>query len=747
MIVKYKTMDFFIISYVYQIYMNNKTKIFDLIKSNNTDIIAKYINDNTDEDFNIKDTNGIYFIYYVLTKNDTSLLKILLKANIRIDVYDPDGKSILHNPIKFGYDEIVDILLEYNKKAIGIPIQTMYDDNGYIPLHYAIIYQNTKCFNKLLDISDCSIVNKLGNNALMLSILYRSFDFMKSIYNKTKNLSIQNKSGESSLHIACKTSQTDIVKFLLSKKIDTNIQEYEMKAAALHYVCSIGNENIVGMLIDNDADVNIQDFDGNTPLHYSVMYDKIKITELLITHPKTKSRINLNLYNINLSLPLHIAFSNGGNNLQTYINLLLPNTNINFQNKLGNTCLHEICGRNIWIKNANILEHKKNDMLIRNNKNMRPIDYVNEKDKVTLIDKIALSYMNALLNNKKMWDDTWKKDCHNDLAKCYKDSRKKIENLINEDKYNCDDRTYPSNHISKKCIGVGVDERISFNTLVGSVLDIWSGCLYVLEKHPNVLVVLNNLDVNDTTKMTFYRKYGIPGSSSHEMLFENTFVTWYKHSIDFSSHGRQLFVNLLNDVKQNNKKNALIVLCVTIIDVSGFRHANVLIYDHDKKELERFDPFGSGTYKMLDETLEKYFADIIPDVKYISPDVYMTSVGLQKIDVSETQNEYIGDPGGYCVAWSNWYVDMRASYPELERDKLIRCIIQQVSLKQIKFRSIIRNYSRNITVIRDDVLNKANIDINQFINNEFNEKHFDVIISEFNSRLQNLQNKNLSSHI
>lgn len=715
----------------------NNDDIFQKIKTFGENDLIKYISNNPDIDFNIKDANGVYLIYHALSRNDINILDILLKHNTRIDVYDLDGKSILHNPIKYGYNDIVRLLLKYNETTIGIPIQSITDDSGNTALHYSIMYKNFECFELLLPLSNIQIVNKQGDNILLTSAKYRLLDFVRKILITGENINIQNNVGESVLHIACRNSHVELVKYLLSEKINTDIQEYEMQSTALHYACSLGNDKIVSMLLNAGADTNIQDYDGNTPLHYAILYDKVNVTNVLLTHKKTVQKINVNLFNINLLLPLHIALNENTTNLHTYITLLLRKTNINFQNKNGNTCLHELCSKNLWKKYSNILEYKKNDILIENYSKKRPIDLIDKNDTDIFILTISKSYMNELLSKKEHWSDQWKKDCPENLNICLQKTHEKIKSLIDQ-KYKCDDRTYPSSDFSKKCIELITNKRVAFNTLVGSDLDIWCGYLYAMKKHKNVIAILNQINTNDKSKINFHIKYGIPGSTTHELLFENTFITWFKQILDISENTKKLFMNIIDNVKKSNEKQIIIIMYVAIIESNGSRHANALIYDCDSNELERFDPFGSGTYENLDDKLNKYFSALISNVKYISPKDYMTPIGLQKIDVSETQNEYVGDPNGYCVAWSNWYIDMRASYPELNRIKLIKYIIQQITFKQLKFRSIIRDYSKNITSLRDNILNKVNIDINQFTNNEINEDTFNSLVTEFNKHLSKL---------
>ena len=51
-------------------------------------------------------------------------------------------------------------------------------------------------------------------------------------------------------------------------------------------------------------------------------------------------------------------------------------------------------------------------------------------------------------------------------------------------------------------------------------------------------------------------------------------------------------------------------------------------------------------------------------------------------------------------------------------------------INNISIRQLIRNYSKNITDIRDSYLNKHNININDWLNDNYDKKTFDKIIRD-----------------
>lgn len=707
--------------------------IFDYLRENKNDIATAYILNNKKLDYNIKNNAGTYLIFNIVLTNNLELLKSILATSIKIDVCDTDGRTIMYNPIKFGYNEIVAELINHSRRTIGVPICNLFDSNGNTALHYAITFKNIDCVDILLPYSNNTSQNKSGNTALHIAVMSRSCDVVEKIYNQIgdKILNIQNNSGETALHIACKLSLFDISRFLLTHGADANIAEYQLRSYPLHYACYSGNNSIVTLLLEHEPDVNVQDINGNTPMHYCVMYEKLDALRTLTTNSKIKA--NANMYNTNLALPLHIIFNKSVSNLVAFVDILIPITNLNFQNTHGITCMHHICRTSFWKQYEHTLERKKMDILIESNDGIRPVDYVDKNDLELFVEIVANSYVHFLFNKHAVWNMPWENKCSESGHICKKEAISKINKLIKSQTRTCRDRTYPTSVNTIKCVEITFDERTRMNTMIGTSLDIVSGLLYLSYKHTTLGIVYGQINETNMSKWKFYKKNNISGMQPFDCILETYFLTWYDGKLDVDDSVTSITRNLLRDTTIE-----YIVYFVRIVKYDGNGHANVLMYSKHTNELERFDPLGAEYEPSLDDNLVSYFEKIIPSVKYISPNQYMSSVGFQKIDLAENQNEYIGDPNGFCVSWSMWYVDTRISFPEIPRTKFIKHFIQQITEKHTKYRSFVRNYSANITKIRDDILLKSSIDINQFINGEYNDDTLNILLNNINTTLQKI---------
>jgi hypothetical protein len=380
------------------------------------------------------------------------------------------------------------------------------------------------------------------------------------------------------------------------------------------------------------------------------------------------------------------------------------------------------------------------DIIVQSFDHTRPIDYVDKKLFDKFIDIAVESYYHFIIIKKNTWSTDWENECPKDITKCKEFIRAKIVRLVGASRSTsdvskqssviCSEKTYPVKVNTKKCIKINFDDKITVNTMVGTTLDIICGLIYLSSKHKNMKVAFENISITDTSKCDFYKKNIVPGNGSFECILEKYFITWYKNILDIDP-----VVEGIVTRGMNNPSIDFMVFFIRLVYKNGGGHANILLYSKKTNELERFDPFGSGQDDLLDKKLETYFGNLIPKLKYVSPSDYMSTVGFQKIDVTESQNEYIGDPEGYCVSWSMWYADMRTTFTDISRTKLIKYIIQQIGEKHMKYRSIIRNYSRNITKIRDKLLNVADLDINKYVNGVYNIIDATKIVDEINAML------------
>lgn len=130
------------------------------------------------------------------------------------------------------------------------------------------------------------------------------------------------------------------VRELLDEGIDINHKnERDEGRAALHAASESEHEDVVRFLLEKRANVNIQDSLGNTPLLYASRYGNEDIARILID-----AGANVNQRNLEGRIPLHDASWNGYS--RQLVNLLLDKgSNVNAKDMNGWTPLHMASGK------------------------------------------------------------------------------------------------------------------------------------------------------------------------------------------------------------------------------------------------------------------------------------------------------------------------------------------------------------------------------------------------------------------
>ena len=734
--------------------MNTNIMLFDLIKDHQWDKFIEYVKNNEDIDVNIRDSTDNYLINYAIIFNKIDAVSILIHRGSRLDITDNDGRSILYVPIKFGFNKILELLLHFNQTNIGISLIDIRDKNDNIPLHYAIYNKNIHAVKLLLEYnSDVNIVDSNGFNSLQLSILNKNIEAAKLILEKNININSRTNSGESALHIACNQQIYDLAELLISKGINVNIQDYEHEFSALDYCIINNNVNMTSLLLKNGADVNIQDFFGNTALHYSIKEENYEIVNILIKSKFSSGKINYNLYNIDSQLPIHVLLEKKIDRVSEFVPIFLENSDLNFQDIDNRSTLHYIAMNGIWKNYKDILSKKKLDIFIIDNIKKRPIDYISKDDIDEFLKLIEDSYIYILRNRNAEWNSDWENMCNkelfvNKLTKNETDDLKKfidlntvkenddicrtiVKNKLLEIYKNkdstCNYSSFPSK-LQRKCLVINEGDKVDMCTFTGINIDILFGLIYLLKKYKFATSTIDEHFGDNKDLCNYYKSLGISSSSRCEFI--NFEIIWILQKIYLSSSFKKNFKKRIED------KTKRFIIIPLGIELEKGSHANYLIYDKTIKELERFEPYGSSApYQfdynptLLDNILKYKFMELDSEIKYFPPSSYMPKIGFQYFDVLEGSS-YISDPGGFCALWSIWYVDQRLTYSDINRKSLIKKLMKSIKTKNISFKKIIRNYSKDIVNIRDNVLNKLGLTINNWINDEYTQKQFDELTQE-----------------
>jgi len=76
---------------------------------------------------------------------------------------------------------------------------------------------------------------------------------------------------------------------------------------------------------------------------------------------------------------------------------------------------------------------------------------------------------------------------------------------------------------------------------------------------------------------------------------------------------------------------------------------------------------------------------------------------------------------------------MRLIYNNIPREKLVLKLIKKIKGMNINFKSIIRQHTLNIIRFRDNILESVDLDINDWLNDNYNEQQIKSLIKKLES--------------
>ncbi|KAL6095805.1 nfkbie [Pungitius sinensis] len=200
---------------------------------------------------------------------------------------------------------------------------TTITEDGDTILHLAIIHEDKFIAQQLMQLFPqdvLNIQNNLYQSPLHLATYLNLADVVKGLVEKGASLELQDQEGNTALHVACQHGQTEcaaemtrevspsklvpvletqnwrglaclhlaalhrqhqIMKLLVKKGADLNIQEGTSGKTALHLAAELHDVTSVKLLLSRGANVDAAMFNGCTPLHLAVGRQDAAIAHLL----------------------------------------------------------------------------------------------------------------------------------------------------------------------------------------------------------------------------------------------------------------------------------------------------------------------------------------------------------------------------------------------------------------------------------------------------------------------------------
>lgn len=247
--------------------------------------------------------------------NDIIAVNALLKENVNPNFVDEEGYSPLHRAVLNNNLDVVNVLLSYKDidTEIKLPYEASVDDwylGGATPLLVASYTGNADIVNALIEAgSDIRAKDDIdGATTIHIASANGNNEVINILLNKDNTLINEADSmKDTPLHWASIKNQTDTISLLLANGADTKLTNSDGNTV-LHYAAMYGDVNTVNVLLDADSSLaSVENNEGITPIYYAIVVSDNDILSSIITN----GQIDINKKDSLGYTPLHYAANYG----------------------------------------------------------------------------------------------------------------------------------------------------------------------------------------------------------------------------------------------------------------------------------------------------------------------------------------------------------------------------------------------------------------------------------------------------
>ncbi|WP_455144578.1 ankyrin repeat domain-containing protein [Brachyspira pilosicoli] len=247
--------------------------------------------------------------------NDIIAVNALLKENVNPNFVDEEGYSPLHRAVLNNNLDVVNVLLSYKDidTEIKLPYEASVDDwylGGATPLLVASYTGNADIVNALIEAgSDIRAKDDIdGATTIHIASANGNNEVINILLNKDNTLINEADSmKDTPLHWASIKNQTDTISLLLANGADTKLANSDGNTV-LHYAAMYGDVNTVNVLLDADSSLaSVENNEGITPIYYAIVVSDNDILSSIITN----GQIDINKKDSLGYTPLHYAANYG----------------------------------------------------------------------------------------------------------------------------------------------------------------------------------------------------------------------------------------------------------------------------------------------------------------------------------------------------------------------------------------------------------------------------------------------------
>lgn len=679
-----------------------------------------------------------------LTIKDLS--KPLVNGNSVFSLLISDGKEA----------DVINIVKNLPESAL------VADLKGDTVLHILGYFNRLKAFHKIAKINPKALNSQNNDGDTPLFYILHDSDLVKNIIdNLDPDLKIMNNSNDTLLsHCIKKYKDIDdeyyrsAIHLIKSKKIDLN----EPKKYP-PIILAVVKENIelLKLIHENGGDMDALSSDYASSLNIAISTNKKKVLDYVIKYTKNvenngpegdnnpliASIVDGNFdiveqiidkgYDVNktnrfLETMCHIILDS--NAPKDTIYKILNKGDLNIQNIDGVTPLHLLLSKHNWRDFSTLLRSKKLDIFVKNSEGKTPFSFIKNEDISDFIKVVVESYIDQSPSKK------FREKCKN--LKCYDAVFRSIVNTK---------RSYPtpSDHFRIEDFRfIKKDTGKNYGAFNSDSLHNILYTLHFLQNNKNVFPVFKykidaKVKTEEIESVNLYRNecrtvYYLV-NMYRDLLYEMSsyLVVWRDKNCYFMDPDLDIYVVKL----MKSKKIRFIFLKLTLVVGRSSTHANIIIYDKKTNTAERFDPYGKIPYLdpdsmdlMIENRLKTVFGD---KLKYLAPKDYM-DISFQIIsNDSDIDVKKLGDPTGYCLAWTFWYLEMRINNPDIHPKALVKMSIERINSEiksdgGYKFIDFIRQYAHTLDEGKNRILKQIGIKREDLYNMTFKSDDEKIIL-------------------
>ncbi|KAL5270038.1 hypothetical protein ACHWQZ_G003500 [Mnemiopsis leidyi] len=205
-------------------------------------------------------------IHAAVTNADIDMILLLLELGASIDRRDELGRTPLMIALDYGYDHVIDTLLDSEAKFDAT------DKEGRCVIWYALkpTQRHLRCLDKVCKVgADVNVVDKSGCTLLMMCAEQALTSSAEILLKNEADTEKNNSENMTALMLAVRLNNKEFVELLLKAGASIDVADND-NLSPVHWCCKLGYTELLSLLLNHGGEPDTLTNTGNTPLHLAV---------------------------------------------------------------------------------------------------------------------------------------------------------------------------------------------------------------------------------------------------------------------------------------------------------------------------------------------------------------------------------------------------------------------------------------------------------------------------------------------